>query len=149
MKNDARLVEPFRPLYRPSGMWRSVVLTVGLAGVLAGCSFDPIVSRESVSKATLPRATQVRGMIVTVGGPAPGPPRPIPGARLRFRGLRESAVVVASKDGRFAFDVPPGRYRVEIIGHAPMANGTFISPIPDSVVVRRGGKPLRLVVSIK
>ena len=137
-------MEPFRAFGRLRGMWRSVLLAVVLAGVLSGCSFDPTVSKEP-----FPRATHVRGMIVTVGGPAPGAPKPISGARIRFLGSGESAVVVASKDGRFAFDMPPGRYRVEITGHAPMADGTFLAPIPNSVVVRRGGKPLRLVVSIK
>jgi PASTA domain len=109
----------------------------------------PTMTAAYPAKEPFPRATQVRGMIVTVGGPTSGAPNPISGARIRFLGSGGTAVVVASKDGRFALDMPPGRYKVEIIGHAPMANGTFLAPIPDSVVVRRGGHPLSLVVSIK
>jgi hypothetical protein len=36
----ARLVEPFRGVERPRDMWRSVLLGVVLAGLLAGCSRD-------------------------------------------------------------------------------------------------------------
>jgi hypothetical protein len=32
------LVEPFRAVYRLRGMWRSILLGLGLSGVLAGCS---------------------------------------------------------------------------------------------------------------
>jgi hypothetical protein len=40
VRSGARLVEPFRCFERLTGMWRSVLLGIVLAGVLAGCSLD-------------------------------------------------------------------------------------------------------------
>jgi hypothetical protein len=53
-------VEPFRAFERPRGMWRSVLLGVVLAGLLAGCSLgngvatqEPDVTGSRVTRADL------------------------------------------------------------------------------------------------
>jgi len=90
------------------------------------------------------------GTIVTVGGPAPGSPKPIPGAEFRLVGPNSSANVRADNDGRFAVDLPPGKYRVVVTGHAPQADGGWLPTIPSALTVTsKTAKPLRLVVSIK
>jgi len=90
------------------------------------------------------------GTIVTIGGPAPGSPKPIPGAEFRLVGPNCSVNVRADKDGRFAVDLPPGRYRVIVTGHAPQADGGWLPTIPSALTVTSGRtKPLRLVVSIR
>jgi hypothetical protein len=89
------------------------------------------------------------GVIVTVGGPAPGAPAPIPGVELRLVGAGGSVNVRADRRGRFTADLAPGTYRVTITGHGPTANGAPMQPTPDEIVVpRAGGHPVRLVVSI-
>ena len=90
------------------------------------------------------------GVIVTVGGPAPGAPAPIPGVELRLVGAGGSVNVRADRRGRFTADLAPGRYRVTITGHGPTANGVPMQPTPDAIVVPpAGGHPVRLAVSIK
>ena len=90
------------------------------------------------------------GVIVTVGGPAPGAPAPIPGVELRLVGAGGSVNVRADRRGRFTADLAPGTYRVAITGHGPTANGLPMQPTPHEIVVpHAGGHPLRLVVSIK
>ena len=90
------------------------------------------------------------GVIVTVGGPAPGDAAPIPGVELRMVGAGRSVNVRADRRGRFAADLAPGTYRVAITGHEPTADGAPMQPTPDVIVVpRAGGHTVRLVVSIK
>jgi hypothetical protein len=90
------------------------------------------------------------GRILTVGGPAPGSPEPISGARFRLVGSHESVNVRADGDGRFAVDLAPGRYRVLITGHAPRADGGWLATTPSAVTVTSGTlQQPRLVVSIK
>ena len=90
------------------------------------------------------------GVIVTVGGPAPGAPAPIPGVELRLVGAGGSVNVRADRRGRFTADLAPGTYRVAITDHGPTANGLPMQPTPHKIVVpHAGGPPLRLVVSIK
>jgi hypothetical protein len=90
------------------------------------------------------------GVIVTVGGPAPGAPAPIPGVELRLVGAGGSVNVRADRRGRFTADLVPGRYRVTITGHGPTSDGLLMQPRPDEIVVpQAGGHPVRLVVSIK
>jgi hypothetical protein len=92
----------------------------------------------------------ITGVIVTVGGPAPGAPAPIPGVELRLVGAEDSVNVRADRLGRFTAALAPGRYRVTITGHGPTADGLPMQPRPDAIVVpHAGGHPLRLVVSIK
>jgi hypothetical protein len=90
------------------------------------------------------------GRIVTVGGPPPGSPEPISGAKFRLVGSNQSVNVRADDDGRFAVDLAPGRYRVIVTGHAPQADGGWLPTTPSAVAVTSATmKPLRLVVSIK
>ena len=90
------------------------------------------------------------GVVVTVGGPAPGAPAPIPGVELRLVGAGGSVNVRADHRGRFTADLAPGTYRVTITGHGPTANGQPMQPTPDTIRVPRApGHPLRLAVSIK
>jgi hypothetical protein len=90
------------------------------------------------------------GVIVTVGGPAPGAPAPAPGVKLRLAGAGGSVHVRADRSGRFTADLAPGRYRVTITGHGPTADGVLMQPRPDAIVVpHAGAHPVRLVVSIR
>ena len=90
------------------------------------------------------------GVVVTVGGPAPGAPAPIPGVELRLVGAGGSVNVRADRRGRFTADLAPGTYRVAITGHGPTANGQPMQPTPDTIRVPHApGHPLRLAVSIK
>ncbi len=97
----------------------------GAGGVLAG-------RRERAGSG---KTVTAHGLIVTVGGPFPGAPAPIPRAELRFVGSRRSMTVRADAHGRFAFDAPPGLYRVQVTGNAPTANGAFLPTVPDTVAV--------------
>jgi hypothetical protein len=58
-------VEPFRGVYRPSGMWRSVAIGVLLAGMLAGCG------SSAASNGDLGNLTEPRGPGSGGGNPAP------------------------------------------------------------------------------
>jgi hypothetical protein len=124
-------------------MWRSVLLFVGLCGVLVGCSLGG--GGDAASEHGRVRTT---GAIVTVGGMAPGGPRPIGAALIRFVGTGDSVTVQADRNGHFALDAPPGTYKVQLVGHAPKVNGVFVKTAPDTIVVP-SAKPLRLVVEIR
>jgi len=90
------------------------------------------------------------GVIVTVGGPAPGAPAPIPGVELRLVGAGGSVNVRANRRGRFTAVLAPGTYQVTITGHGPTASGQPMQPTPDTIRVPHApGHPLRLAVSIK
>jgi hypothetical protein len=120
---------------------RPVTAAVLAVSALAGCSGSP-----HADVATVPTT----GVIVAVGGPAPGAPAPIPGVELRLVGAEDSVNVRADRLGRFTAALAPGRYRVTITGHGPTADGLPMQPRPDAIVVpHAGGHPLRLVVSIK
>jgi hypothetical protein len=68
-----------------------------LAAGLAGCSGG---SHHS--------AVGVHGTIDTIGGMAPGAPRPIPGAQFRLLGDHTSVAVRADRRGRFGVALAPG-----------------------------------------
>ena len=90
------------------------------------------------------------GVIVTVGGPAPGAPAPIPGVELRLAGAGGSVNVRADRRGRFTADLAPGTYKVTITGHGPTADGLPMQPTPHRIVVPPAARyPLRRIVSIK
>ena len=55
----------------------------------------------------------------------------------------------ADRHGRFAFHLVPGTYRITITGHAPMSGNAFIQPRHGTIVVRPGGRSIRIVVDIR
>ncbi len=83
-----------------------------------------------------------------LGGPLPGGGVVLGGVHLRFKGTDESATVRTGPNGRFAFDVPPGIYRVMITSGGPQANMRSIQPVPRVIHVPHAGL-LQLVVNIK
>jgi len=120
------------------------MIMVMLTWALAGCSLDGGSDASSQPSGLVPE----KGKIVMVGGPAPGAPRPISGARIRFVRTGWSVTTTADDHGRFSFSATPGRYTVHLIGHAPMVNGAFFATHPAMIVVKPGGKPLRLAVDL-
>jgi hypothetical protein len=92
---------------------------------------------------------RTRGVIVTIGGPPPGAPRPIAGARFKVDGNADGAAVRANSHGRFAFDLTPGTYRITITGHAPMSGNAFMQPRHPTIVVPPGGGRIRIIVDIR
>lgn len=137
-------MEPTGAMRRRSGMRRAVMIMVVLTWVLAGCSVDG----ERAASSQAGGLVQARGEIVMVGGPAPGAPRPISDARIRFVGPGGSVTTQADDHGQFTFNATPGRYTVHLIGHAPMVNGAFFTTDPATIVVKPGGQPLRLAVDL-
>lgn len=125
-------------LIRPVAAAVLAALAMAATGCLGGAPHADV--------ATVPTT----GVIVTVGGPAPGAPAPIPGVELRLVGAGGSVNVRADRRGRFTADLAPGPYRVTITGHGPTADGVLMQPRPDAIVVgRAGGHPVRLVVSVR
>lgn len=116
---------------------------VFVTGGLTGCSIDG--ASVGSSQAGL---VQAHGEIVMVGGPAPGAPRPISGARIRFVGPGGSVTTQADDRGQFSFSAKPGRYTVHLIGHAPKVNGAFFTTRPAAIVVQSGEKPVKLAVDL-
>ncbi len=122
---------------------RAITMFPAVALLATGC-----FGGSSTTTATTGRPpTPTRGVIVTVGGPAPGLPAPVDRATFKLVSATRTIQVRTDAHGRFTFNAEPGTYRVVITGHAPAADGRFIQPIPDSVTVGRR-KPIRLVISI-
>jgi len=116
------------------------------AAVLACSAIATGCLGASRTAATVPTT----GVVVTVGGPAPGAPAPIPGVELRLVGAGASVNVRADRRGRFTANLAPGRYRVTITSHGPTSDGLPMQPQPNVIVVRRATRhPVRLVVSIR
>jgi len=90
----------------------------------------------------------VHGTLVRVGGPLPGGPVVLAGARLEIRGAGGSVRVRTDDHGRFAFDLPAGVYHVRALGRS-ILNNRFLQPVPREIRVRAGARPLRLYVDIK
>jgi Carboxypeptidase regulatory-like domain len=121
-------------------IWSRAILPVVAVAAAAACG-----GGGGGSAAHLVRT---HGTIVRVGGPMPGSPLPIAGARLEIRGRGGSTQVRSDRHGRFAFDLPPGTYRVTAIGHSLLHNAS-LQPIPQVIHVRAHARPLRLYVDIK
>lgn len=120
----------------------TAVVVLALAAGCAGQS-SPLTGSAGATR------VHTVGSIVTVGGQAPGSPRPIAGAELQLVGEGTSAAIHADSAGRFSVDLPPGRYRVVITGHAPSWDGGWLPAMPSAVTIRAHAPPVRLVVSIK
>lgn len=77
--------------------------------ILTGCSDQPG-----------PRQT-VTGLLVRVGGPAPGSPVPLPGTVVARSPAAAQFTTTTGKNGRFQLSLPPGTYR--LTGHSPQVMG--------------------------
>ncbi|HEY3764562.1 MAG TPA: hypothetical protein VGL44_05350 [Gaiellales bacterium] len=100
------------------------------------------------SSATTGQLVRTHGLLVRVGGPAPGAPVALHGVDVHFQGSGGAADVRTDRHGRFAFDVAPGRYRVTITTGGPQADGQSIHPVPQVIHVPHAGF-LQLVVNIR
>ena len=63
----------------------------------------------------------VTGLLVRVGGPAPGSPVPLPGTVVAWNAAGEQFTNTTGKNGRFQLSLPPGTYR--LTGHSPQVMG--------------------------
>jgi hypothetical protein len=95
------------------------------------------------STATSAGLVRTHGVLVRVGGPAPGRPVAMAGVRLHFRGSTGSTDARTDHQGRFSFAVAAGRYSVSI-----RTGGLPPLTLPHAVVVPHAGR-VRLVVSVK
>jgi len=90
----------------------SAVLAVVTALSAAGCGSSP---------APPANPSGIIGLMVEVGGPPPGSPRPMPHVEIEVRqGDKTGDVVATAKskvDGTFTVEVPPGHYTVVPIAH--------------------------------
>jgi hypothetical protein len=84
------------------------VTAVVIAGIsiLTGCSSQPTDGRT------------VTGILVRVGGPAPGSPVPLPGTVVARNVAGGQFTVTTGKNGRFQLSLPLGTYR--LTGHSPL-----------------------------
>lgn len=97
-----------------------------------------------------PMAVPVHGDIQTIGGPAPGAPRPIAGARFRLVGNGATVSVKANASGRFGVALAPGTCRVQLTSHVPMSDGTPLPARPRQIHVDQAPTgPVHLVIDIK
>jgi hypothetical protein len=119
--------------YRASAL---VLLALALSACAGGSSTTPS------------GLVRTRGVIVTVGGPPPGSPQPIP-AEFRVTGANAAATGRADRHGRFALLLEPGTYRITITGHGPESDGRPMQPVPNVIHVGPSGARIRLVVSIR
>ena len=88
-----------------------IAVAVASMAIFSGCSGQPD-----------PHQT-VTGLLVRVGGPAPGSPVPLPGTVVARNATGDKFSTTTGKDGRFQLSLPPGTY--ELTGHSPqvMADG--------------------------
>lgn len=63
----------------------------------------------------------VTGLLVRVGGPAPGSPVPLPGTVAARNAAGAQFTTTTGKNGRFRLSLPPGTYR--LTGHSPQVIG--------------------------
>jgi hypothetical protein len=100
------------------------------------------------SSSTTARPVHTHGVLVRVGGPAPGAPVALSGVRLHFAGKGGSADVRTDHHGGFSVDLAPGTYRVTVTSGGPQSGNHSIQPFPKIIQVPHSGR-LRLVVSIR
>jgi hypothetical protein len=97
-------------------MYRRAVLALAALSLTAACatthSHPPAPASSPAGNATL------TGLLIAVGGPAPGSPRPLPGS-VTIDGLVTQHIAVGS-DGSYRAVVPAGTYTVT--GTSPQYN---------------------------
>jgi hypothetical protein len=120
--------------------WYRVSVLVLLALAVSACAGGASTTARGL--------VRTRGVIVTVGGPAPGSPQPI-AAAFRVTGPGGSATGRADRHGRFALLLQPGTYRITITGDGPESDGRPIQPVPNVIHVGASGARIRLAVSIR
>ena len=113
--------------------------TLGLA--VAGCGGDnePKITGPTAPPSSLPAAVgTVQGRLLLAGGPAPGSPVPMPG-KLTIKGAGSTLHAEIGKDGRFAIQLVPGRYR--ITATSPNLNdGTMVCGTRPTTTTLTAGK---------
>src|SRR5262245_13382512 len=109
------------------GMKWSPAAAVLAVLVVSGCGGGSTASTAGL--------VRTHGMLVRVGGPAPGGPVAMPGIRLRFQAPGASADVRTDRHGRFAFDVAPGTYTVSVLG-----SGLAPITVPHTIRVPHSGR---------
>ncbi len=86
-----------------------IAAAVASVSILVGCSGQ-----------SGPHQT-VTGILVRVGGPAPGSPVPLPGTVVAWNAAGKQFTTTTGKNGRFQLSLPPGTYR--LTGHSPQVMG--------------------------
>jgi hypothetical protein len=122
-------------------MWRSVLLGVVLAGVLAGCSWGG-GGLGSASSRVADTGT-VAGRVVVSGGvqfPDHKKPAPATNTPFTFVAIPASGPMIVrhlktDREGRFRLDLPPGRYR---FGCTFVASEPLAQAARQSMVVLAG-----------
>jgi hypothetical protein len=105
---------------RPTDMWRSFLLLVGLVGLLAGCSWSSDQASSSRSGWMAYPMGTVDGRVVVRGGvqfPHAKKPRPATNTPFTFVAVPASGRMIVrhvktDAHGRFRLRLPPGRYSV-------------------------------------
>ena len=106
-----------------------IAVVIASISILTGCSSQPTDGRA------------VTGILVRVGGPAPGSPVPLPGTVVARNAAGGQFVATTSKNGRFQLSLPLGTYR--LTGHSPlMQSGQMLCTAMRAVHVIKT-KPIR------
>jgi hypothetical protein len=127
---------------------RPVYVAIGLAG-------NGMVARTILYslRAVSPSEAlgSVTGSFVTVGGPAPGSPSPVPGQVTAKNSAGHKFTVTVGKSGKFMLSLPAGVYR--LTGHSPRvlsdgAEMTCFSPQPVRVKSGKETRGVEVICSI-
>jgi hypothetical protein len=89
--------------------WKGLVALALIILTLASCGNNPGYRQI------------VPGTFVRVGGPAPGPPYPLPGTITARATTGETFMAAADQNGHFKLALPPGIYR--LTGRSPLMQG--------------------------
>jgi hypothetical protein len=139
-------------------MWRSVLLGVVLAALVAGCSWSGEAASSSHTGWTaypLPKTGTVGGRVFVKGGvqfPRRKKPPPATNTRFTFVAIPASGPMIVrhlktDREGRFRLDVPPGRYR---FGCTFVASEPLAQAARQSMVVQAGRVVrVRLIESVR